>query len=165
MRPLALQWSLFLISAYVPLCLHAIVCHRLLQFATFYVRVVIPRCERARGEIGQPPTRLCFFLDSFVPQANDHDCLTTSQKKREGAYLYLQLVYFTELDVSLERNSRFDSPFSNSYDRMLHNRMLGALYLPRVDLTEEGLFCHCFRCFASLLFFYLHRYLYQKVDY
>lgn len=42
MRPLPLQWSLFLISAYVPLSLHAIVCHRLLQFATFYVWVALP---------------------------------------------------------------------------------------------------------------------------
>lgn len=46
-----------------------------------------------------------------------------------------------------------DSPtFSNSYDQILHNRMT-TLYLPRVDLTEEGLFRQRFRRFASLLSF------------
>lgn len=38
MRPAALQWGLFLISAYASLCLRIIVCQGMLQFQTFYPR-------------------------------------------------------------------------------------------------------------------------------
>lgn len=113
---------------------------------------------RARGEIEQ--TRLCFFLDFFVPQAITIALRHRKKRERSGrTYIYSSYTLRNLMSVQRE-HLHLDFPmFSNSYERILHNRIT-ALYLPRVDLTEEGLFRQRFHRFASLLFFYSHCYSY-----
>lgn len=70
------QWSLFLISAYVSLCLRAIVCHRLSRFSRLFMRDPHSRDpvanvgERARVRRLPPLVSSDFFFAFLAPQTN-----------------------------------------------------------------------------------------------
>lgn len=109
MRPLPLQWSLFLISAYVPLCLHAIVRH-VTGCCSWQLFMYGPRSRdpwlRTRTGWNKIADSVASSPDLFVSRANDRDWL---------AIYVARWAYYLELTRSQDdREIILTSMFSNS---------------------------------------------------